>query len=210
MAISRATAERLCTRPELELVEASYPASLKQLTPARLRQKAARARKLRDKYRDLSRRQRLESRGKASPRRSRPARGHDGTDRKADLFAEVLDRFQTQLASSGATTAGAKKTGAKKTGAKKTGAKKTGAKKTGAKKTGAKKTGAKKTGAKKTGAKKTGAKKAAVGSAMGRPGAAALKGARQRPDAKQAARGRTRRAHDRAAGGRSQKRRDAR
>jgi hypothetical protein len=220
--ISRATASRLCTRPELDLVDASYPANAKLLSPGRLRQKVGRARKLRDKYRDLARRQRSESRGKSEPRRSRPAAGHDNTTRKAELFAEVLDRFEAQLerssgqsatigsgAKSDATKAGAKqKPGAKKTGAKKTGAKKTGAKKTGAKKTGAKKTGAKKTGATEIGRSPAGGQ--ARPAAPGRPGAAAMKGARQRPDAKQQARGRTERAHNRAAGRRSQKRRDAR
>jgi hypothetical protein len=215
--ISRATASRLCTRPELDLVDASYPANAKLLSPGRLRQKVGRARKLRDKYRDLARRQRSESRGKSEPRRSRPAAGHDNTTRKAELFAEVLDRFEAQLErSSGqsATIGSGAKSDATKAGAKqKPGAKKTGAKKTGAKKTGAKKTGAKKTGAKKTGATEIGRSPAggqARPAAPGRPGAAAMKGARQRPDAKQQARGRTERAHNRAAGRRSQKRRDAR
>jgi hypothetical protein len=215
--ISRATASRLCTRPELDLVEASYPANAKLLSPARLRQKVGRARKLRDKYRDLARRQRSESRGKSAPRRSRPAAGHENTTRKAQLFTEVLDRFEAQLERSSGQAAtngsGAKKTGAKTTAAKKTGARKAGAKKTGAKKTGAKKTGAKKTGANKTGATEVGRSPAggqAQPAAPGRPGAAAMKGARQRPDAKQQARGRTERAHNRAAGRRSQKRRDAR
>jgi hypothetical protein len=97
MAISRTTAQRLCTKPEFELVEASFAPHVKTLSPARLRQKVARTRRLRDKYRDLARRQRLEARGKRSPQRARPAQGHDNTDRKATLFQEVLDRFEIQL-----------------------------------------------------------------------------------------------------------------
>jgi hypothetical protein len=178
MAISRTSAERLCSGPELELVEASYPASVKQLTPGRLRQKVQRARRLRDKYRDLSRRQRLETRGKRDARASRPSQGHANTDRKAELFQEVLDRFETQLgraepgAAAGrpAADAAGKKTGAKKAGAgkaggKKAGGKKAGGKKTGAKKAGAEKAGTEKAGAEKAGGKKAGAKKAGTGKA---------------------------------------------
>jgi hypothetical protein len=238
MTIPRNTAQRLCTAAEFELVEASYPASAKQLSPARLRQKVQRARKLRDKYRDLAKRQRLEMRGKREASSRRPAQGHENTDRKAELFQEVLDRFETQLSRTGdgdgpagagragAKKAGAEKAGAKKAGAKKAGAKKAGAKKAGAKKAGAKKAGAKKAGAKKAGAKKAGARKAGAGEASaedagpaaggarpaapGRPGAAALKGARQRPDSAQAAQAKVSRAHNRASNRRSQTTRDTR
>jgi hypothetical protein len=126
MPISRPTAQRLCTKPEFELVEASFPARAKQLTPARLRQKVVRARKLRDKYRDLAKRQRLEARGKRAPQRSRPAQGNENTDRKAQLFQETLDRFETQLQRTdgvvpdrGASEAGMKQAGARKAGARK-------------------------------------------------------------------------------------------
>jgi hypothetical protein len=70
MAISRSSAERLCSGPELELVEASYPANAKQLSPARLQQKIQRARRLRDKYRDLAKQQR----GRPGEMRIRSAR----------------------------------------------------------------------------------------------------------------------------------------
>jgi hypothetical protein len=127
MAISRSSAARLCTAQELELVEASHPSTAKHLSPARLRQKVSRSRKLRDKYRDLSKRQRLEARGKRDPRSARPARGHENTDRKVRLFQETLERFETALKyvskreshATGAQTPTTKKTGAKKAGAKK-------------------------------------------------------------------------------------------
>jgi hypothetical protein len=227
MAISRSSAERLCSGPELELVEASYPANAKQLSPARLQQKIQRARRLRDKYRDLAKQQRGEARGKRQARSTRASRGNENTVRNAQLFAEVLDRLQKVRPAGGAavnsgakkaaTKAGAKKAGAKKAGAKKAGAKKAGAKKAGAKKAGAKKAGAKKAGAKKAGAKKAGAKKAggpAGGAAQpagpGRPGAAAMKGARQRPTGPADTRQKSARAHNRASNQRSQRRRDGR
>ncbi|HSJ25013.1 MAG TPA: hypothetical protein VK929_10115 [Longimicrobiales bacterium] len=208
MAISPSSAERLCTGPELELVKASAASNARKLSPARLRQKIERARKLRDKYRSLARQQRGEARGKRQARSSRPAKGNENTQRKAQLFDETLERFLKARAAveKSAAAAGAKKTGAKKTGPKKTGAKKTGAKKTGAKKTAAKKTAAKKTAAKKTAAKKTAAKKAAPKQS----GAAALKGARRAPGGPTSNRAKSARSHNRASNQRSQKRRDSR
>jgi hypothetical protein len=217
MAISRSSAERLCSGPELELVEASYPANAKQLSPARLQQKIQRARRLRDKYRDLAKQQRGEARGKRQARSTRASRGNENTVRKAQLFAEVLDRLQKVRPAGGAAVNSGAKKAATKAGAKKAGAKKAGAKKAGAKKAGAKKAGAKKAGAKKAGAKKAGAKKAggpAGGAAQpagpGRPGAAAMKGARQRPTGPADTRQKSARAHNRASNQRSQRRRDGR
>jgi hypothetical protein len=227
MAISRTTARRLCTKPEFELVEASFAPHVKTLSPARLRQKVARTRRLRDKYRDLARRQRLEARGKRSPQRARPAQGHDNTDRKATLFQEVLDRFEAQLgraeAAPGRATAEAREKGSGTSGriGAKTAGKNTGAARTSAGKTGAKKAGTKRTGATATGAAATGTKPSgpAAGKARAeRPakaGASAMKGARRKPergpqDADQLARGRTARAHTRSSNARSQRRRDGR
>jgi hypothetical protein len=221
MAISRSIAARLCTKPELELVEASFPPDVKQLTPGRLRQKVERTRRLRDKYRDLSKRQRSESRGKAEPRRNRPAQGNANTERKATLFDETLNRFEKQLTRAGgdhSPTAVEHSTGRIRreraaTGAKKTGAKKTGAKKTGAKKAGAKKTGAKKTGAKQDAKTQVGRAPAAGEAKAARPakaGPSARKGARQRPDSAQQAQPKAAGAHSRAVGQRSQRSRDDR
>lgn len=205
MPISRPTAQRLCTKPEFELVEASFPARAKQLTPGRLRQKVVRARKLRDKYRDLAKRQRLEARGKRAPQRSRPAQGNENTDRKAQLFQETLDRFEAQLRRSDGL-------------APDRGVKKTGARKTGARKAGATKAGARKAGGKKTGARKAGARKVSTAASPAKPakaGPAAMKGGRQDvvrgpSDESVRARGRTARSHARSSNRRSQGSRDRR
>jgi hypothetical protein len=215
MAISRTTAQRLCTKPEFELVEASFAPHVKTLSPARLRQKVARTRRLRDKYRDLARRQRLEARGKRSPQRARPAQGHDNTDRKATLFQEVLDRFEIQLGraepDSGRAVPQKRDKGGAAAGKQDTGAKQSGAKKSGAKKSGAKKSGATSKGAQPAGP--AAGKARAEGPA--KAGASAMKGARRKPergpqDADQLARGKTARAHTRSSNVRSQRRRDRR
>jgi hypothetical protein len=233
MAISRSTAARLCTKPELELVEASFPPDVRQLTPGRLRQKVERTRRIRDKYRDLSKRQRLESRGKTDARRSRPAQGNANTERKATLFDETLGRFEKQLARSGGdrsadaldSPSAAKKPGGRAAaaeadtvsvdaaGTKKASARQAGAKKPGVTKAGANKAGANKAGAKQIATREVGRAPAAGEAQAARPGktgAAAPKGARQRPDSAQQAQPRAAGAHNRASGQRSQRKRDSR
>jgi hypothetical protein len=205
MAIARSTAERLSTAAELQLVEASYPATAKQLTPGRLRQKIQRARKLRDKYRDLSKRQRLEARGKRDASGTRPAKGNANTERKAELFQEVLERFERWEGEEGK-----KGEGRKREGAAKPGARKSAAKKARTKQAAKKQAGVKKAGVKKAGVGRAPAEGRAQPAAPGRPGASAMKGARQRPDSSQAAQGRNSRSHTRSATNRAQTRRDSR
>jgi hypothetical protein len=92
MPITLREARQLTTASEWPLVESSFPAGIRTLTPARLKAKIVRARRLRDKYAGLAKKQH---------RRSRPVRrGTPGealnarTKRKAALFSEVLARFE--------------------------------------------------------------------------------------------------------------------
>ena len=89
-------ARQLCTQAELALVASARPQELRSLTPKRLDGKIARARGLRDKFRDKASQQAREARGKAAPRRTRRARGNVRTVEKAELFGEVLRRFEVQ------------------------------------------------------------------------------------------------------------------
>jgi hypothetical protein len=97
MAITRTVAKKLCTKAEYEIVEASL--SLKKNKPPlfRVKQKVTLARKLKDKYTDLSRTQSREQRGKAEPKGTRPASGNEGSVKKAELFTETLARFEAYL-----------------------------------------------------------------------------------------------------------------
>lgn len=122
MAYTLKDAKPLCTKPEFELVTMAHKSDLAALGPARLRQKITRVRKLRDKFRDESARQRREARGKADPRATRAAQGNERTVKKAEIFADVLERFEVAFEAS-RTKAPAAKPAATKT-AKKT-AKKT-------------------------------------------------------------------------------------
>lgn len=95
MAISAQQAKELCTLDEFKLVESSYSPRIEGITPARLRQKVERSRRLQDKYRDLSRRQNRSTKAAAQTERTRKA--NERTKLKSQLFAEVRARFETAL-----------------------------------------------------------------------------------------------------------------
>ena len=97
MAYTLTQARKLLTAGELSVFESSRPQPIRGLTPARLRSKLERSRKLRDKYRDLYRRQTVATR--AAPARKRSPVGADNqrTRQKAELFTEVLTRYETEL-----------------------------------------------------------------------------------------------------------------
>jgi hypothetical protein len=219
MPISMAQARRLCSQRELELVDASSPRNIRELSPARLKQKVTRARALRDKYRDLAKRQRLEARGKKRPQSRRPAQGNENTVRKAELFDEVLERFQSRVETVGDDGAGKQRTAKKRAAEQSTATKRGGAKKSTAKKSTARKGAARKSAARKGAARKSAAKTGPQAQEMaepGTPGAAALKGARRRTagagrsDKMNQAIDRKRAAHTRSAGRRNQSKRDRR
>jgi membrane protein involved in colicin uptake len=125
MAISMQKARTLCTQSELGLIKWSSPTQVKTLSPAQLRQKIDRARKLRDKFKDLSRKQAGEARGKRKPTGTRAAKGNERTVEKRELFEEVIARFEKALTKAEAAEAKTKaskaagKTTKKKTAAKK-------------------------------------------------------------------------------------------
>lgn len=116
MGITRTDIRKLCTATEATLAEKALPHLLKDLTVKQLQQKVARARRMRDKYRDLYKRQTLAARkpGKSS------GKGKDlnaRTKEKATFFADILNTFQQQVTvlnkaekAAAAKTAKAKKT----------------------------------------------------------------------------------------------------
>lgn len=97
MRLTSPSIQRLLTAAERTLVASASAASLKTLTPARLRSKITRTRGLKDKYVGLAR-----TRGRAARGKAPAARGGSRTDaetmaRKAEVFGVVLDRFTAQL-----------------------------------------------------------------------------------------------------------------
>ncbi|HUG75075.1 MAG TPA: hypothetical protein VMM81_05310 [Acidimicrobiia bacterium] len=94
MAYNRNQARPLLTKPEFELFEASLSDRISSFTPAQLRTKADRARRLADKYRDLYRRQGRAARVKTGS----GAGANERTDRKTAIFEQALGRFEARLA----------------------------------------------------------------------------------------------------------------
>lgn len=92
------TARALCNADEIELVAASFPDPGATLTRARVISKLMRARRLRDKYRDLYKRQRLANRSRTGTKFGARPGSNARTEEKARLFDETLKRFEAKLA----------------------------------------------------------------------------------------------------------------
>lgn len=88
----------LTTRSELELVRASHAGSIGRLSARALKANIARARRLRDKQRDLYRRQRLASRARTGTKQGSRPPSNARTGQKAQIFDEALSRFRQRLA----------------------------------------------------------------------------------------------------------------
>lgn len=95
MVTSITQAKPLLTAAELELFEHSRAEPIKALSAKQLAGKEKRTRTLRDKYRDLYRRQTVAVRGKT---KGVGATGDANarTQRKAEIMQEVLDRFEAR------------------------------------------------------------------------------------------------------------------
>lgn len=98
MPYTRTSAKALLTATELELHDAGRRESLARLDRRTLIAKVKRSRNLRDKYRDLYRRQRLEARDRTGSKRGMSGVANVRTREKAELFAELLARFEAKLA----------------------------------------------------------------------------------------------------------------
>lgn len=93
MVVSAAKVRSLCSASEAALVRFSRKGEIEQLTPARLKQLSARAKKLADKWKDLGRSQ---SRGRG--RELGTANAEANTKLKAQIFEEALQSFEARLA----------------------------------------------------------------------------------------------------------------
>src|SRR5262245_11027821 len=93
--IQRTEARRLSAKSEWSLISSSLPPALEALSTARLKSKIVRARKLRTKYQDLYRRQKLSSRPRmtGTPKEKLNVR----TARKKQMFEEAIVRLRLQL-----------------------------------------------------------------------------------------------------------------
>ena len=86
----------LLTKPELELFQASRAGAVKEIALHRLTSKIQRARALRDKYRDVYRRQTVQTRTGAPKTRKPLGEENARTQTKSEIMDEVLKRFEAQ------------------------------------------------------------------------------------------------------------------
>jgi hypothetical protein len=93
--IQRTEARQLSSRREWSLISSSLSPALQVQSAARLKSKISRARELRDKYRDLYRRQKLASKSRmtGTPYEKLNVR----TFRKKQMFGEAITRLRHQL-----------------------------------------------------------------------------------------------------------------
>ena len=118
MATSITQAKPLLTAAELELFDQSRAGPIKAFSAKQLAGKEKRTRTLRDKYRDLYRRQSVAARGKTTGVGA-TGDANARTQRKADIMQEMLDRFETrstQLEAREAREAGTAEAGTKRKG----------------------------------------------------------------------------------------------
>lgn len=90
-------AKSICTTAEWQLLYQSTEKRIEVLSESRLRSKIARARKLRNKYRDLAHAQKRQTRGKGRTRGKRKVINNANTVRKQELFAAALKRLENRL-----------------------------------------------------------------------------------------------------------------
>lgn len=93
MAVFRSQDRELLSGTEFALIESSRPAQIKAFTMAQLRAKITRARTYWEKYRTLARQQHRTNKSDSRRDRLQPF-SNVRTERKAQLFAEALSRFE--------------------------------------------------------------------------------------------------------------------
>src|SRR5262249_33981573 len=92
--IQRLEARRLSSSTEWSLISSSLPPALGTLSVARLKSKIVRAGKLRQKYRDLYRREAILSKSRVTVPHTRP---NVRIRRKEQMFGEAIVRLKLQL-----------------------------------------------------------------------------------------------------------------
>ncbi|MDH4082226.1 MAG: hypothetical protein OEV99_01445 [Nitrospira sp.] len=86
----------LLTATELALIESSAPSRIRAYTFAQLNNRIVRVRRFWDKYRELARQQQRTTKTSRQQGRLQPAL-NVRTERKAQVFAGALDRFEKRL-----------------------------------------------------------------------------------------------------------------
>ena len=109
--VTLAKVKALCTSAEHDLVKASRRPEIGQLDAAALKKHVTQARKLRDKWRDQSTKQRRDTQQRHS---ARVADGEKRSEQKAEIFDAALTAFENQLEKASAAGVSASKATPKK------------------------------------------------------------------------------------------------
>lgn len=96
MSFNRNHVRAFLAKTEIDLFESSLSADLKALSATEVQRRIDRTRKLRDKYRDLLRRQKLATRARTGSKRGISGEANERTAKKAKAFEETLTRFEAQ------------------------------------------------------------------------------------------------------------------
>lgn len=94
-------ARKICTAAEYEVVRGATASEISQLSAAQVRAAVARARKLRDKFRTLAKKQRASARERGE---GRGGANNKNTKVKLALFEQTLERYEAALGRTGAST----------------------------------------------------------------------------------------------------------
>jgi hypothetical protein len=94
---NKTQAAKLLSAAEMDVFAASLAPAIKELSAARLAGKVKRARTMRDKFRDLLKRQKVATRGRTGTKAGTSGSANERTAKKAEIFDEVLQRFSARL-----------------------------------------------------------------------------------------------------------------
>lgn len=97
MQITRAKATALLNKGEMQLYDDSRHNPIRGFTVKQLEARITRARALRDRSRDLVRRQKLSSRERTGSKRGTSGTANQRSADKAEILADILKRFETRL-----------------------------------------------------------------------------------------------------------------
>jgi hypothetical protein len=97
MPYNRIAAKKLLNASELELFDAGRRDEIGALGTTQLHAKIERTRRLRDKYRDLYRRQRVSTRARTGTKAGTRGDANLRTGQKGEIFGELLARFEKRL-----------------------------------------------------------------------------------------------------------------
>ncbi|HIY70365.1 MAG TPA: hypothetical protein H9827_02750 [Candidatus Luteimonas excrementigallinarum] len=140
MQITRAKAVALLNKGEMQLYDDSRHNPIRKFSVSQLESRITRARGVRDRARDLVRRQKLSSRQQTGSKRGTSGNANQRSKDKVEILADILKRFETRLGDAKKEAKASEKESAASPRVRKAAVKKAGVQKTARKKTAGKKT----------------------------------------------------------------------